>query len=382
MIFTTKLRRRLLAGALLLALAVGLILAFDLRTVSTGSMEPTLFGRDPQGRAGDLLLIDRAGYFFGAPARFDIAVFRGAGDGSLRTKRIHGLSGETVQLLGGDLYVDDRLWRKSEAEWERCAVLLFDAGQHPYEGERGYWRRMASAEGSGAPALPQGAAVRWRSRPVRSDYRVDDGAWRAGSYDLRDVELSLSLTGPTGDGRSAIRWERGGAALCELVIARIGAAGQSTLALRIHEQEGLYADASFAWSAGQELRLVLRRLDGVWTLNASGPLELTRAFEMHEENTGDLARSTPGALELDLELLGAGLELARCRVRRDLHHVDPRSADGTSARHRVGPAHFFVLGDHAEDSRDSLSDGDVARGDLLGRVLAVLHPGSRRRWLR
>ncbi|MBL8899772.1 MAG: hypothetical protein JNM84_19230 [Planctomycetes bacterium] len=376
-----KTRRRLLGLSLVIALVAGCVLAFDLRTVSTGSMEPTLFGRDPEGRAGDLLLIDRASYFFGSPARFDIAVFREDGDGSLRTKRIHGLSGEAVQLMGGDLYVDDRLHRKSEELWERCAILLFDAERHPYEGERGFWRRLApAAAGPASPTDPE--AIRWRSRPVRSDYRTDAGDWRAGSYDVRDVELEFSLACPRGAARAALRWERGGAELATLLVARAAEDGRATLELRIVEQAGLAADALFAWGEAQELELRLRRLDGVWSFVAAGALALERRFELREENPGDLARLTPGALELDLELVGAGLELRGCRVRRDLHHVDPRTADGISERHRVGPDHYFVLGDHAEDSRDSLFDGDVARGDLLGRVLAVLHPGSRRRWLR
>jgi hypothetical protein len=139
---------------------------------------------------------------------------------------------------------------------------------------------------------------------------------------------------------------------------------------------------SFRWEAPGEVELALRRLDGVWRLSAHGPLQLERSWAMTEPNPGDLARSGSGPLELELELRGAGLHVSTCRVRRDLHHVDPRSADGVSVRHRVGPEHYFVLGDHAEDSRDSLFDGDVHRRELIGRVLAVLHPGSRRRWLR
>jgi signal peptidase I len=372
------LRRRILLGALLVLPVAGVVLAFDLRTVSTGSMEPTLWGRDVEGNPGDLLLIDRASYFFGHPERFDVVVYRDERDGSLRTKRVHGLPGETVQLVGGDLYVDDRLHRKSEAAWERCAVLLFDAELHPYRGERGFWTPLAPAEALERPAVRGGEGQRWRSRPLRSDYRAPDGSWRAGRFEVADAEIALRLAAPSGAGRWSLRWLRGDEVLAELELRR-GADGAATLRLALAERPDAVVEERGRWEG--ELRVALRRLDGAWRLEVAGSLALARDLELHEGSPGELARRRSGALILELSLEGEGLAVEGCRVRRDLHHGDPRSADGASPRTRVGPEHYFVLGDHAEDSRDSLADGDVARRALQGRVLAVLHPGARRRWL-
>jgi signal peptidase I len=100
----------------LIVVAVAVIVAFALRTfivatysIPSGSMEPTL-------QVGDRILVDKLSYDFHGIGRSDIIVFStpknehcaGAPVPDL-VKRVIGLSGETVSLSAGQVYINGKL---------------------------------------------------------------------------------------------------------------------------------------------------------------------------------------------------------------------------------------------------------------------------------
>ena len=74
--------------------------------VSGGSMQPVL-------DADDVVLVNRLIYDVGKPERFDIVVFERE-DHKKNVKRIIGLPGETVQIKGGQIYINDELIEQPE----------------------------------------------------------------------------------------------------------------------------------------------------------------------------------------------------------------------------------------------------------------------------
>lgn len=72
--------------------------------VSGSSMESTLHDEDH-------LILEKLSYHFGDPKRFDIIVFRPyPGDKEVYyIKRVIGLPGEKVQIIGSDIYIDEEL---------------------------------------------------------------------------------------------------------------------------------------------------------------------------------------------------------------------------------------------------------------------------------
>lgn len=75
------------------------------RTVVSGtSMLDTL-------KHGDNLMVEKISYHFTDPKRFDIIVFYpyGREEESYYVKRIIGLPGETVQIVGDEIYIDGKL---------------------------------------------------------------------------------------------------------------------------------------------------------------------------------------------------------------------------------------------------------------------------------
>ena len=60
----------------------------------------------PLLQSEDLVLMDRLSYDFGKPDRFDVVVFERE-DRKMNVKRVIGLPGETVQIKGGQIYIND-----------------------------------------------------------------------------------------------------------------------------------------------------------------------------------------------------------------------------------------------------------------------------------
>ncbi|MBQ2991098.1 MAG: signal peptidase I [Clostridia bacterium] len=57
---------------------------------------------------GEFMIATKFDYWLGDPERFDVVIcnYPDTNDGMYRVKRVIGMPGETIQLLGGELYVD------------------------------------------------------------------------------------------------------------------------------------------------------------------------------------------------------------------------------------------------------------------------------------
>jgi signal peptidase I len=108
---------------------------------------------------GQRVLIDRLGYRFHLPRRWDLIAFRSDGDPNyLEVKRVVGLPGERIAIRRGDVYVDGRIASKTLPQFRDTAVLVYDSGFEP--------RRT-----SGLPA-------RWRATADSSWTRIPGGFYR------------------------------------------------------------------------------------------------------------------------------------------------------------------------------------------------------------
>ena len=67
----------------------------------------------PLLQSEDVVLMDRLSYDFGKPDRFDVVVFERE-DQKMNVKRVIGLPGETVQIKGGQIYINDELIEQPE----------------------------------------------------------------------------------------------------------------------------------------------------------------------------------------------------------------------------------------------------------------------------
>ena len=99
---STKITILEILGTLVLALVVFLVVqsAMESREVEGACMEPNLY-------TGQRVLVLKSAYWFGDPQRGDVIIFTSPADPD-RTliKRVIGLPGENISIIGGDVYID------------------------------------------------------------------------------------------------------------------------------------------------------------------------------------------------------------------------------------------------------------------------------------
>ncbi len=96
-----KVIHRITDTIVVIAFAWFVVHSFMNQTIINGhSMAPTL-------EAEDVCLINKLAYDLGEPKRFDIVVFQKDEESRLNVKRIVGLPGETVSIMGGDIYINN-----------------------------------------------------------------------------------------------------------------------------------------------------------------------------------------------------------------------------------------------------------------------------------
>lgn len=92
--------------AVMLLLSFVIVYCFGIRLKQVGeSMEPTLYNAEE-------VFVNRFLYFFTNPERLDVVVFKPNGNENSHyyVKRVIGLPGETIQITGGSIYINDTLY--------------------------------------------------------------------------------------------------------------------------------------------------------------------------------------------------------------------------------------------------------------------------------
>lgn len=112
-------------------------LGFDLTTIVTGSMAPTLEGTSITN--GDKVLTEKISYRFRQPRRWEIVTFHND-EGLQIMKRVVGLPGETIALKDKQIFVNDvALTRPSSLDFLRYLPYGNLAGGLSVRCHKGYY---------------------------------------------------------------------------------------------------------------------------------------------------------------------------------------------------------------------------------------------------
>lgn len=341
-----RLRPFLLLGVAVLA-AAGLL--FQPVRVTGRSMLPAL------GEHEVRLTLPR---WLGAPARDDLVLFREPDTDTVAVKRVAGLPGERVQLLGGDLFVDGHRRQRAVAGPADLVPLIDAAGA---EIGRDFNVSAAAAGGDGWHH-EQGRAF-LRDAPLDGFRR--DGRLVAGTRPAADLGLEADFE------------LLEAASLIELVLV----AGPVSFVLSLGEgQCGLWEDDRLRARAEiplgvREGRLFLAKVDQLLYACLDGqPLFPPQPFEPIAATP--LADSIDGPPFEQAGFGGRQVLIRHLRVGRD-RFLDPAGTFACARELQLREDEYFLLGDNPVDSRDSRHYGPVPRERLLGRVGPRLWSGGR-----
>lgn len=371
---------------------------------------------------GERLLIDRAAFSLRPPRRWEVAALRQPTQAEkIVVKRIVGLPGESIEVRGGDVYIDGQIQRKSLDEQRALAVPVHTVACRPTlePAPPPRWRAESGERGTGSAS---GARRGWEfaqgrfTHPAGSENEPIDwleyhhGQRRAGGFvespvtDLygynqsrprreedvhavADLMLSFRLTRESGRGTFHVRATDGGErfeALLRFDKNRMryevlrgerpisGAAGGGTVpifAAPATLPEELILPPR-KWDCPPKIPLLVEvsLIDRQFLLAIDGRTVVRWPYDRTD------SPPTPVSTPLAIGIQGLGASVDRLRVYRDVYYTRPI---GLAPRGvvRLGMGEYYVLGDNSPASADSRHwpDGGAVEANLLvGKPLAAI----------
>ncbi len=292
-------------------------------------------------------------------------------------KRVVGFPGETIEIRGGDVYVNGEMARKSLAKQREMAVLVHDTAW-PYSKHdvHSCWltkdRWMFTSDSWRSDAIA--SRLQWlnylhlRRSPSlppaveESPVLDEDGYNQAASRQLNqatDLMLVCNLSA-IGQGQLAFKANDGRETFQVSIVPVTGA---------ITLEETVMSCKRFKRRLASSLatELVLSLIDRQVILAIEGRELLNYPFDPVAETAA--GTSTPFAIGSS----GLDVQVTRIQIYRDIYYTPATRASDSKSR-QLGPDEYFVLGDNSPISRDSRSwmGGELVRGSsLVGRLLAV-----------
>jgi signal peptidase I len=436
---------------LVVVLCLGVLLfrtfSAEAYVVPTGSMAPTLLGHhcelscpncgylfvigiDDEGRParavcpncgkdnldhlpavecnGDRVLVQKFLYDFRPPRRWEVAVFHYPGEpAEAYVKRVVGLPGESVQIVGGNVLVNGQIARKTPQEFRAMRILVHDSRYAPRDSDRfPRWFFLRGWPGrhlpSGWQQTPGGFAhqhvaparydpepedwlvyrhwdpVLSRYGPIRDHYAYNGGDLGTDNV-VPDLALEARLTLSAEVETISVRLRSGGDRfVVRIPVSRRGKLevvrnGQRRLVQPLERLPG--EDNKWPESVLLEASVVDHRLTV-----ALGGQPLFEPLDYDDPASGPPLDESPIALGVR----GGAMTVNELKLYRDVYYTStlggsPRHPHGVNEPYQLRSDEYFVLGDNSPVSNDSrfwTASPVVPRSMFLGKPFLVHLPGQ------
>jgi signal peptidase I len=361
--------------------------------IPTKSMEPTLHGEEDDP---DFILVDKTAFLRREPRRWDIVVFyppreaerrRAGEDPTAFVKRCVGLGGESLNLRGGDLYVDEVLARRPPEIEDAMMVPLYELGPDLRDTarharlapiEESFYEFSWKPEPAGAWTVSGGSLD---ARPgfgetaraaflkeLNNSYMDLDGHLYSQSGVAGDLEVRFVADVPGGGTTVGADLTEGSGDGLERHSVRVGPRG-----VTLRSGDGAWTSRLARIRPGRPVEVRFRNVDDRLTVWIDGEVVLRVERKPRVSLPSEPA---PGGVELVAE--GGEARFSGVRILRDIVYIPA----GDSFPRTIPPGSFFMMGDNTANSHDSRVWGPVGRDDLIGVPFAVVFPPVRAKLLK
>jgi len=365
---------------------------------------------------GDRILVLKCIYQFIEPKRWDVIVFKNPPEPTINyIKRLIGLPGEKIQIIDGDIYIDDEIARKPAKIQKELWMPVYDNDYQPVRPEddsfNGHiWAQpFRNVENSkwvtansnsptvfslDSPGGPINSMVYDTSigNDFKATYAYDDIDTYSYMPICSDLMVRFDCRADDSEGRIGIalsKYETNYKAWVDL-------SGEMVISMDEKNKEGEeLARKSIEPSTIDESNLITFANVDHQLIFQFGNNKLTFDLGRDLEVVGPIRQD----IEPRVEIFGSGkLTLSHIAIFRDIHYTEPRFASRSepSRASKDNPFileedQFFVLGDNSPNSEDGrlwnrpglankgLSNyrmGTVPRDYLVGKALFVYWPSG------
>jgi signal peptidase I len=367
-------------------------------------------GRDMNG---DRLLVDKNVFHLRRPRRWEMAVFHCPDPdpkelGKPYVKRVIGLPGESIRVIGGDVYANDQLLRKDLAEVRETRLPVFDMSYVP---DPGGWNSRWLVEPPNDPRLPQtstrqleeadssvvrrgilkldasdttrpSAGVRYRHWNLDERKEEPIRAWN--SYDgvprsfnqlpaVHDFSFACELEVVSASPESVFECGLSDGVDNILSEISVGPRANGLVVLTQSHKDVLGTIRGVSLEVGKSYRLEFSFVDRRAILAIDGKQILPYADLPQAAHPGEVRQP------VQLRARGCHLTISNFTLYRDIYYTQ-FGEHGTQHAALLGPNEFFVLGDNSGNSQDSRKwpMPGVPETDFIGKPFLIhqpLHPG-------
>ncbi len=346
--------------ALAIAVAMALVLKFFLveaYEIPSGSMQPTILG-DPQTGIHDRVLADKLTTMLRPPRRWEVMIFRFPNDErALYVKRLVGLPGERLEILGGDLWADGKIARKPDPVLDS---VLKDVFRRP---DRGLDLVSAFDAGPGvtlsgprADFAPDATGELVLRNSVRDDFLHGyDPDWGMTAHDgdpntyaVADLEVSCDVVFAAQVGQLRIHIDSDeGRAEFEVVSGTSGSDARARF-VATGKEEPVATGASTGDTLdhlprNEPFHVAIRHVDHELVVCVDGD----EALRVPDDTSGPRA-DKPRTAKVRIALQGGG-SVSDVRIRRDIFYTQPRTGPSSWD---IEEGHYMALGDNTQGSLD------------------------------
>lgn len=344
---------------------------------------------------GDRIAVDK----LAAVQRWSIVVFRKPPERKeTHLKRLVGLPGESVELAGGEVFINGELLRKDPQTATDLWLPVHDTRFSPKRrgSQTPRWQRRDDPS-----ALPDASGV-WTLEAREDDrasldfaggitdlldYNDDDPGLAPPTHEnfVGDVLLSCAISELNGGGTFGVDWQFRGDQLTIEISSAGNVAIQATSARESeHQQVAASARLERPVAAGDSLSFAVRDGQAYFLLNNVVAASARFGPDKVEAFRG-FAAAPAEPCELSIWAHGCSLTFEHITLKRDVYYIGDSRESGGSGPMRggngrpvdLGASEYYSLADNSARGLDSRFYGDLQASDIIGVARWIYWPVNR-----